>query len=129
MRAAAIFVGLLLPLAAVPTVYALYARPDLEKIPVQRLIDNLEMSLEDDPKNVELRYNLARVYAMAWALKSDTIEVQKGKEKMGAWFGFEPSNVPFKPVKTDDKEKMEAARKMLAKAINTYEEVVKMDPN
>ena len=42
MRAVAVLVGLLLTLAAVPTVSALYLRPDLEKIPVQRLIDNLE---------------------------------------------------------------------------------------
>ena len=108
--------------------YARYARPDLEKVPVERLIENLEKSVKEDPKNVELRYNLARTYAMAWAIKGDPVEVQKGKEKIGPWFGFEAPHVPFKPVKTDNKERMEAARQMLNRAINTYEDVVKMDP-
>src|SRR5512145_191364 len=84
----------------VPTAPALarYIRPDLEKVPVERLIANLEAAVAKEPKNVELRLNLARVHAMAYALKTDTAEVRKGKEADGAWFGYEPKFVPFSKV-------------------------------
>lgn len=105
---------------------AIFLRPDLEKIPVDRLIENLQEASKKEPKNVMLQINLARVYAMAYARKVDMVDVQKGKEKVGAWFGFEPSHMPVGPVqKTDDPKRMAAAKEYLAKSVTVYQAIVK----
>ena len=39
---------------------AKYRRPDLEKIPVERLVDNLARVADKDPKDAAVRFNLAR---------------------------------------------------------------------
>jgi tetratricopeptide (TPR) repeat protein len=106
----------------------MYAMQDLVNVPVERLIRNLEAIAEKDPKNAQVRFNLARVHAMAYALKTDTARVVKNKENQGAWFGYEPNHVPFKAVSTNDKNKLNAAREHLARAIEQYEEALKLDP-
>jgi hypothetical protein len=106
--------------------HARFARPDLEKVPVDRLIKNLEALAEKEPKNAEARYNLARVHAMAYALKIDECEINKKRPDGGAWFGFTPATVPFKSVETKDVDKVKVADKHLKKAIGTYGDVVKL---
>src|SRR5262245_17633311 len=116
----------------VPTVPVLarYIRPDLEKVPVERLVANLEAAVAKEPKNVQLRLNLARVHAMAFAQKTDTIEIRKGREADGAWFGYEPKFVPFSKVeKAADTDKQKAAQAHLAKALSLYRQVVEMEPD
>ena len=108
---------------------ARFMRPDLEKVPVERLVKNLDELAAKEPKNVQVRYNLARVHAMAFALKTDTCEVNKKQETAGAWFGFTPGTVPFKSIETNDKEKQELAKKHLQKAIAIYAEVLKLQPD
>lgn len=108
---------------------AMYAMPDLEKVPVDRLVTNLEQMVAADPTNVQLRINLARVHAMAFALKTDTATVWKGKEQWGAWFGNEPRPIPFSAQGTTDSGKLAAARVHLEKAIARYKEVIELQPN
>ena len=76
----------------------MYIRPDLEKVPVERLVTNLEAAVKKDPKDVKSLVNLSRVHAMAYALKTDTADIRKGKEADGPWFGYEPKYVPFEKV-------------------------------
>ncbi len=122
-------IAVLVAIVATSAAPALYIRPEIEKVPVARLVDNLEMQLKKDPKDTQARFNLARLHAMAYALKTDTCEVRKGQEKDGAWFGFEPKPVPFDVKKTDDAGQQDTARKHLEKAINLYEQVVKEKPD
>ena len=49
----------------------------------EKYID-LEDVAEKEPKNVQVRYNLARVHAMAYALKTDTCEVNTKQPNNGA---------------------------------------------
>jgi len=55
----------LLLLWLTPSAQALYMQLDLEKVPVTRVIANLEKKLGANPDDFEVRYQLARVYAMA----------------------------------------------------------------
>ena len=121
---------LLLTLFVIPpqAASARFVAPDLYKVPVARLVNNLEMLAKQHPKDAEVRLNLARVHAMAFALKTDTAEVYKGKENKGAWFGYTPQHVPFEVKPTADKSRLAAARVHLAKAIARYEDVLKLDP-
>ena len=111
------------------TVQARYIRPDLVNVPVERLAENLRKHLDKNPKDVQARFNLARLHAMAYALKTDTAQVQKGRENAGAWLGYGPKPIPFEVKKTDDAAKQETARKHLEKAIKLYEEVIKLKPD
>ena len=108
--------------------HARYIRPQLEATPVDRLVKNLSEQLKAKPKDVTLRFNLARVHAMAFALKTDQAKVRSGKANLGAWFGYEPRHVPFKAAPTKDDAKRKAAEAQLKLALERYAEVLKMDP-
>lgn len=109
---------------------AIFIRPELERVPVARLIENLETALKKEPKDAKVKLNLARAHAMAYASKSDTVELnKKAKDTDGPWFGYTPPFVPFNKVqKTDDPEKQKAAQAHLKKALELYEELAKDDP-
>jgi hypothetical protein len=52
------------------------------------------------------------------------------KKPDAVWFGHEPAIVPFnKVVKTDDREKLKAAREHLDRAIKLYEEAIQLEPD
>ncbi len=107
---------------------ALFRKPDLDKIPVDRLVKNLQDQAAKETKNINTRYNLARVHAMAYAQKVDFVEVQKKSPTDGAWFGYTPGIVPFKAVPTRDPARVEAAKKHLDKAIETYKAILVDQP-
>lgn len=109
---------------------AKYPAAQLENVPIDRLVKNLESLAEKDPKDARVRFNLARVHGMAFAAKTDAAQVRKGRESEGAWFGYEPVHVPFGELKAShDPAKLKAAKEHLAKAIARYTEVIKLDPN
>jgi len=108
---------------------AMYMRPDLVDTPIDRLVTNLEKLAEESPEDAQIRFNLARLHAMAFALKTHTTKIQRGQEKRGAWFGYEPKYVPFKNKPTEDPEQLKAAKAQLEKAIARYAEAIKLKPD
>src|SRR5437867_12302143 len=56
------------------TASAEYIRSEIEKVPVARLVENLEAHLQKNPKDTQTRFNLAHLHAMAYSLKADTTE-------------------------------------------------------
>lgn len=119
-----LIVGLSLP----TTLWARYARPQLAETPVARLIENLSAIVAKNPKDAQSRYNLARLYGMAYAQKSETLQARIDGDSKGPWFGYEPKFVPFEPQATADEAKLKQAQENLAKAISTYQETIKLDP-
>jgi tetratricopeptide (TPR) repeat protein len=127
---------------SVPT-DARFLKPELKKVPVETLIKNLQAQLERETTiTTNTRFNLARVYAMAYALKVESVDVasrggdggKKGGGKGGSgasepWFGPTPPVVPFKAVATADKDKLEKADMYLKKAIKTYKLIINDQPN
>ncbi len=110
-----------------PSAEARFRRPDLQQIPVKRLVENFEQKIQANPKNVDARYNLARALAMTYAVKSDTIKVQRNKLDRGAWFGYTPGAIPFaKKVKKGSKGEQEIAQEYLKKALDQYEVILKL---
>ena|GEM_PF-328494 len=123
---------LVLLLSAAIHVDALYKSVDIEKVPVNRLIQNLEKLVAKEPKNSQLRFNLARVHAMAFALKlppKQKVEAVKGNGSDGAWFGYNPLDVPFVAVTSNNPAAMKAAREHLSQAIRIYKETLLLDPS
>mgnify|MGYP006083767599 FL=1 len=106
-----------------------YIRPQLDQTPIERLVKNLNEQIKKDPKSVTARFNLARVHAMAFALKTDQAQTMKGKPERGAWFGYEPKHVPFTVTQTKDPQKKKLAEKQLELAIQQYQQVLQLKPN
>lgn len=129
-RSAALGLGLAAGLLAASQAAAMYIQKEIAKVPVDRLVKNLEEMVRKDPKDVKALNNLARAHAMAYALKTDTAEVQRGKEEAGVWFGYEPKYVPFGKVeKTDDADKQKAAKAHLDAAVERYKQAVALAPD
>jgi tetratricopeptide (TPR) repeat protein len=121
--------GLLATVVVVAEPSAIYMRVDVDTVAAARLIGNLEKIVAKDPKDVANRVNLARAHAMAYAMRSDSIEVRKGAEPVEVWFGYDPPNVPFDSAKAVDRISTEEAEAHLAKAIAVYREVVALAPD
>jgi hypothetical protein len=115
--------------AGLPAAQAIFVRPVLEEVPVARLVENLEKAIKEHPKDARLRFNLARVHAMAYALKTDKAQANTRLKDGGAWFGFTPRAVPFTTKPTEDESRKKAARKHLDRAIALYEEAVELAPD
>jgi hypothetical protein len=129
-RLAAAALGLTAGLLLASPALAMYIQQEIGKVPVDRLVKNLEELVKKDPKDVKTLNNLARANAMAYALKTETAEVRKGKEEDGVWFGYEPKYVPFSKVeKTDDADMQKAAKAHLDAAIDRYKQAVALAPD
>jgi tetratricopeptide (TPR) repeat protein len=107
----------------------IFIRVETEQVPVERLTKNLDEAIKKNPKDVQAIINLARVHAMAYALRSEEVPVNK-KMPDAVWFGHTPPIVPFSTVtKTDDKDKLKAAKEHLEKALKLYEDALKLAPD
>lgn len=128
MRArATVFMGLVFLLSKAN---AEYARPDIELVPVERIVANLEATALKEPGNAQARFNLARAHGMAFARKSSELAVRKGDAGLGPWFGYEPPFVPFgKPEAARDKESAKAAEDHLRKAIAEFGKTLEIQPD
>ncbi len=107
---------------------AIFLRVEVEKVPVERLMKNMEEAIKKNPKDAAAVLNLARLHAMAYSLRAEEVPVPV-KKPDEIWFGYEPPLVPFRTVvKTDDKDKLKAAKEHLDKAIKLYDDAIKLDP-
>ena len=110
---------------------AIYVKPDLENVPVARLVANLERELADNPKSPDIHLRLARLYAMAYAANADELPttVVAGRSSQGnpeVWFGHEPNVVPADiPAGTP---RTSASKVYLQKSVDHYKRVVELAP-
>ena len=109
---------------------AIYVRIEARRVPVERLVANLERDLQSEPENVQKLINLGRLHAMAFALKADelpSVTLKPGGPDV-PWYGNEPGLVPPRndPAKTT--EQGAAARDHLAKALQYYGGALKLNP-
>jgi hypothetical protein len=129
-RRAFLAAAALIAVSAAPA--AIYVRPDIENVPVARLVANLEKELAADPKNPELHLRLARLYAMAYSantaeLPTTVLAGADKKSRREVWFGHEPNLVPQKvePGAT----RSEASTAFLLKAVEHYRKVIELNPS
>jgi hypothetical protein len=95
-----------------------------EQVPVARLIDNLAKLTRDNPNSVEALLNLGRAHGMAYAQKTDPLEVPK------AYYGKEAAEVPFNFVKpAADAEQLATAQVHLEAALRAYGQAIGLDKN
>ena len=109
----------------------IYVRPELENVPVARLVANLERELTADPKNADIHLRLARLYAMAYAANAEELPVTvlagpDKRVKQEVWFGHEPNLVPTQIP--PGAARTEAAKLYLKKSVTHYKTVVELEP-
>ena len=123
--------------AALATIFgglldAIYMRPDLENVPVARLVSNLERELATDRKSADIHLRLARLYAMAYAANAEELPAKvvagRGSQDTNpqVWFGHEPDLVPgdIKP----GTPRTAASRAYLQKSVDHYKKVLELAP-
>jgi len=96
-------VPLILTLAWAGDAHARYAPREIQNIPLERLIRNLERAVSEHPEDAALYHHLARTQAMAWARRlADESEVEVVERTEGVrepWFGYgETRAIPFAPA-------------------------------
>lgn len=118
--------ALAMVLPFVGIVHAEYVQPDLEKVPLKRLIENLKEKIKAAPKDPELFRHLARTYAMAYAagLDDDSL-VERRKDRDQIWFGFEPAHVPF--ARRAGEHIGEKPKTYLEQAIGCYKKALELE--
>jgi len=130
-------IGFSVTLFLISTISAqsMYMGPDLVHVPVSRLTRNLEQKVQKEPKNAQHWYELARVYSMAYAQKSEALSAVRGKDGdffvyYGAGLGSQlppRASSPGGPEpETKDPERLKQAKASLLKAIEAYEKAIQL---
>lgn len=106
---------------------ARFARADTEQVPVARLAANLEKQIADKPEDASLHARLARLYSMAYALKTDQIAMDKRSQE--PFFGYTDRDHPPRQItKAIADEAAAVAKKHLQLAVAGYEKALALDP-
>jgi len=129
-------IGAILALAAAAAagsvMSAMFIQFELENVPIERAITNLERMIQEQPSNIPWRINLARIHAMAYAQKAETVPIVKNQQ-MKDWngqpfFGHSPEYKQFTVKPTTEAAAAEAAARHLQAAIAAYRDVLKVAP-
>ena len=107
---------------------AIFIQRQIEAVPVDRVVRNLEQVAKNEPKNAQVRVNLARAHAMAYAMSGDTLRMVAPEGRVldddpyGPWVSFAYKKSPL----ASNTEK--TAQSHLQSAIQAYEEALRLDP-
>lgn len=107
---------------------AVWAIPQTKTVPIDRLIANLEHEVLVRTNDAELYYALARVHSMAYALKTNEMEVNKTDDM--PYFGYGRSSLfpPLRPGSAGMTNNL-SAKAHLDRAILLYRKSVKLRPD
>jgi tetratricopeptide (TPR) repeat protein len=110
---------------------AIFMRQDTEKVPVSRLVTNLERLAKEDPRNAQMQINLARLHAMAYALKTDTLDAaaRRMDDKTEIPYYLPGPTVPETVRPAASPEHAARAADHLKSAIQHYESALALAPD
>jgi tetratricopeptide (TPR) repeat protein len=106
-----------------------FIQPHIQTVPVDRLAQNIERQLKDKPEDILLRLNLARLYAMAYALKTTELKATSRNANLTPWFGHLPPAIPETVKKAPSQEHQKRAEADLTRAMGLYREVIARAPD
>lgn len=131
--------ALLACLSLPDTVQAMHAIPDLQDVPIERLVENVQRKIDAEPDNLQWHYTLGRLYSMAYATRAWTAPSLKEPPKWDTRLEpglpyFFPEWEPWRATQAWLKEHWqglaaeEQSREFLARAIQAYQEALRLDP-
>jgi tetratricopeptide (TPR) repeat protein len=130
MPSRALLAGALLLLTASAHLTAIYMHVETREVPIDRLVANLERELKANPANVQTLINLARLHAMAFALKTDEFPAAQFKPDQPELPSYPPgsSEIPGTVRPAPSAEIAARAARHLKEATRHYEAALKLDP-
>ncbi|HEX7780308.1 MAG TPA: hypothetical protein VF424_13770 [Vicinamibacterales bacterium] len=112
---------------------AMYAPYDLEQVPVDRLVANLEVIARERPRDFWVQVNIGRAHGMAYAQKTETVLAARtrGKRSEDQWpfIELDAPYIPFRVQPTSDPVKQAAATAHLNAAIEHFRKALEIDPS
>src|SRR5688572_27417534 len=130
-----ILLSALLGVVAAPLV-AIHVIPDVETVPIDRVVMNLERMVTEDPGSIEIRVNLARLHSMAYASKAAEVPTFRtgfgkapGFSAGQPYFGFQLPHLQPAVKPAPDGSTAAKAKAHLTKAIENYRAVLAQVPN
>ena len=123
--------GALALLVASAHLAAIYMRMETRNVPIDRLVANLERELKSDPSNVQTLINLARLHAMAFALKVDEFPAGQLKPDQPELPSYPPgsSQIPAAVRPAASADVAARAAQHLKDAIRHYEAALALAPD
>ena len=122
--------GALALLVASAHLAAIYMHMETRNVPIDRLVANLESELKSDPSSVQTLINLARLHAMAFALKVDEFPAGQLKPDQRELPSYPPGSSQIPPAVRPAASADVAARaaQHLKDAIRHYEAALALAP-
>ncbi|MDB6026042.1 MAG: hypothetical protein JWM68_2265, partial [Verrucomicrobiales bacterium] len=121
MNPALLFRVLVLFLFTSMSMNAMFAFPQTENVPIERVLKNLESRLAQDTDNVEALYHLARVHSMAYSTNLAVVPVTKKEQAPHFKWEYGGSRIPEKVYPAADPKSKAAGQQHLTNAIIYYE--------
>src|SRR5579885_2543705 len=116
--------------------HAMYAVPQVEQVPVERLLKNLSARQKEakiDQEKAMLAFQIGRLHSMAYALKTGTASVASNSVGTAAelpFYGVGFSDYrQFGVADSKDSAQKTKAKEHLESAIHHLREAVKLDPS
>ena len=109
---------------------AMYAAYDLEQVPVDRLVANLEVIAKERPNDVWVQVNLGRAHGMAYAQKTETVLAARERAAPNNQWPFVELSAPFVPFRvqpTSDPIKQASAAAHLRAAIEHFRKALEIN--
>ncbi len=109
----------------------IYMRMETREVPIERLVANLERERKTDPTNVQTLVNLARLHAMAYALKVDAFPAAQPKPDQPELPSYPPgaSHIPGAVRPAPSPEIATLAAQHLKDAIRHYAAALALAPD
>lgn len=109
----------------------IYMRMETREVPIERLVANLEREVKTNPSNVQALINLARLHAMAYALKIDAFPAAQLKPDQPELPSFPPgtSHLPSSVRPATSPEIATQAARHLEDAIRHYAAALALEPD
>ncbi len=110
---------------------AIFAPRESKRVPIDRLVANLERRVAADPKDVQAIVNLARLHAMAYALKVDDFPAVEapGSGDTVPFYAPRSPQAPDAVRPAPDAGQAARAAQHLKAAIRHYEAALKLAPD
>lgn len=127
MKTRAIFVTFTLLLVITYHAAGMFLQAETEKVPIDRVLKNLERRLATNQNNVETLYYLARTHSMAYSTNLKIVEMVTNfsKEPFPEFIRFD-FGAPYSVIPRYDPGAQTEARQHLTNAISLYERAVKL---
>jgi len=130
------FLRFALPVAALTFAWpiaAMHMPVDLEQVPVERLVANLEAQAKGMPNNYDIQLNLGRAHSMAYARKSEVVTAARLKGKDQPQYPYVWPDAPYVAYRdvspTADPAKQTAAQGHLKAAVSHFEKAIAINPD